>query len=405
MNSFVKRLLTVLGALFLLIYVGYQGYQVLYSPIRTETVYSQSMYETVDTRGFTVRNETPVTQSATGYLFYSVENGGRVAKNGVIAHMYPSEADALAQQQLAALDEEIALLKSIQEQGKENRVNLDLIEKQLTQSVSSLVSKAHSASLDGLTALRSELLSLFNKQQIITGKVQNFDERLAQLTAQRGTLAGSFKAATGQVKSPVAGYFVGGLDGYENTLDFNKVETFTTEDVANALNAQPAAVPGGAVGKIVGDYEWYIVCNVPATYVSSFGRASLTVRLPFVSDEEIPVKVAACNRDRNGQMAVVFRCENMSKELSSLRREDVQIQLVKHTGLRVPKEAIVTNEAFETGVYIRVGNTVVFRKIEQEYNADPTYSLCSLVDKEGYLKLYDDVILGGKGLYDGKIIH
>ena len=56
-------------------------------------------------------------------------------------------------------------------------------------------------------------------------------------------------------------------------------------------------------------------------------------------------------------------------------------------------------------MYIRVGNTVVFRKIEQEYNADPTYSLCRQVDKEGYLKLYDDVILGGKGLYDGKIIH
>ena len=71
MNAFVKRQLTVLGALFLLVYVGYQGYQVLYSPIRTETVYSQSMYETVDTRGFTVRNETPITGSASGYLFYS----------------------------------------------------------------------------------------------------------------------------------------------------------------------------------------------------------------------------------------------------------------------------------------------------------------------------------------------
>lgn len=51
-----------------------------------------------------------------------------MAKNGTIAQIYPSEADALAQQQLAALDTEIALLKSIQEQGTENRANLDLIE-------------------------------------------------------------------------------------------------------------------------------------------------------------------------------------------------------------------------------------------------------------------------------------
>jgi len=73
MNAFVKRLLTVLGALFLLVYVVYQGYQVLYSPIRTETVYSQSMYETVDTRGFTVRNETPITGSASGGLTIALE--------------------------------------------------------------------------------------------------------------------------------------------------------------------------------------------------------------------------------------------------------------------------------------------------------------------------------------------
>lgn len=109
----------------------------------------------------------------------------------------------------------------------------------------------------------------------------------------------------------------------------------------------------------------------PATYVSSFGKgASLTIRLPFVSDEEIPVKVAACNRDLQWADGRNFPRENMSKELSSLRMEDVQIQLVKHTGLRVPKEAIVTNEAFETGVYIRVGNTVVFRKIDR--NTTPT---------------------------------
>lgn len=88
-----------------------------------------------------------------------------------------------------------------------------------------------------------------------------------------------------------------------------------------------------------------------------------------------------------------------------MRIESVQIQLVEHTGLRVPKEAIVTNDAFETGVYVRVGNTVVFRKIEQEYNEAASYSICKVVDEDGYLKLYDDIILDGKGLYNGKIIH
>lgn len=405
MNAFAKRLLTVLGGLFLLAYVGYQAYQMLYTPIHTETVYSATMYETYDTTGITIRNETTLPGSPSGYLFYTAEDGSRVAKDGTIAQIYPSQADAQAQQQLDALDEEIALLKSIQEQGTENRVNLDLITKQLSQTVDALVQQAHSSSLAGVADLRSEMLSLLNKQQVITGKTENFNDRITQLTEQRNALDGSFKKSTGTVSSPVAGYFVASLDGYEGALPFDDVTELTTEQIQGFLDMQVTPPSDEKVGKVVSDYEWYFACNVPITYMSQLSvGASLTVRFPFVSDEEIPVTVAANNRDRNGQMAVVFRCSNMSKELSSMRVEQVQIQLVEHTGLRVPKEAIVTDEAFQTGVYVRVGNTVAFRKIEQEHNDDPTYSICKEIDESGYLRLYDDVILGGKGLYDGKII-
>lgn len=405
MNAFVKRLLTVLGALFLLVYAGYQGYQALYSPIRTETVVEHSLYETVDTTGFTIRNETLIPLDTTGHLFYTVANGSRVAKGGDIAEVYPTESDALSQQKLDSLDAEIALLQSIQEQGKNSRVNLDLINKQLSQAVDALVLDAHDASLTQLPTLRTELLSLLNKQQIITGKVQNFSERIAALQQERSALASSFQKSTGSVKSPVAGYFVSSADGYENAVEFDKVTDLTPDDLNALLESQPKAGTEAYMGKVVADYEWYFACNVPDTYISMLSEgASLSIRLPFVSESEIPVKVAACNRDRNGRIAVIFRCESMSEELSSIRIEQVQILLVKHTGLRVPKEAIVTNDAYETGVYVRVGNMVAFRKIEQEYNEAATYSICKEIDEDGYLKLYDDVILGGKGLYDGKII-
>lgn len=406
MNSFLKRLLTVLGALFLLAYVIFQAYQVLYSPIQTETVYMASMYETVETTGIAIRNETLVTQKVDGYMFYTAQNGTRVANGGTIAEIYPTEQDALAQQELDTLDEQIALLEDIQAQGTSNRSSLDLINRQLEQTIADLVQETQEAAFANLDSLHTDLLSLLNKQQVVTGKIENFNDRLADLQTQRTQLAGSFQAATGTVSSPVAGYFVADVDGYENKLDFDTVTSLTTEDIQNILD-EPAPTPDttDTVGKVVGDYEWYFACNVPVSYISLLSvGTTLTIRLPFVSESEVPVTVAACNRDRNQQIAVVFRCENMSEELSSMRIEPVQIQLVEHTGLRVPKEAIVTNEAYETGVYVRVGNMVAFRKIEQEYNEAATYSICKVIEEDGYLKLYDDVILGGKGLYDGKII-
>ena len=103
-------------------------------------------------------------------------------------------------------------------------------------------------------------------------------------------------------------------------------------------------------------------------------------------------------------MAVVFRCAYMSQALSTIRREDVQIQLVRHTGLRVPKRAIVIGEDMQAGVYVLSGNMVRFRKIEQQFSEPADYVICTQTDEAGYLHLYDDVIVEGKGLYDGKII-
>lgn len=139
MDSFVKRLVTVLTALFLLIYVGFQAYQIMNTTIEVETVGSYKVYDTVDVEGITIRNETVITQKVNGYTFYTTEDGGRVAKDGAIAHIFPSESDARMQQLLDQLDREIADLKSIHDQGTSNRANLSSINKQLNETWLSLI--------------------------------------------------------------------------------------------------------------------------------------------------------------------------------------------------------------------------------------------------------------------------
>ena len=131
---------------------------------------------------------------------------------------------------------------------------------------------------------------------------------------------------------------------------------------------------------------------------------SLYVRLPFVTDEEIPVTVVGCNRDAEGNLAVIFECVNMSEALSSIRHESMEILLVKHKGLRVPKRAITTDAEQHIGVYIRAGDVVRFRRIEQEYGDAADYVICKENGQSGYLRLYDDVITEGSNLYDGKLI-
>lgn len=227
MDTFLKRLITVLVSLFLLVYVGFQAYQILNTTIEVETVGSYKVYETIETKGVAIRNETVVSQGADGYLFYTTENGGRVAKDGTIARVFPSENDAFSQQQLDLLDEEIETLRAINAQGTSNRANLSGINKQLNRAWLSAVEGAQSPSFLNMPELRADLLALLNRQQITIGRVENFNDRLAALTSARDTLAGSFSKSTSEIRSPIAGYFVSRIDGYEASLTADKAADLT----------------------------------------------------------------------------------------------------------------------------------------------------------------------------------
>lgn len=405
MNNVLKRVATIVAALALLVYVGYQGYQMFFSSIQTETVYAYSEYKTVDTQGLVIRSETPVTGGQTnGYIYYSVTNGERVAKGGKIAAVYKSEEDAWAYRQLQQLDAEIDDLKTIDAQGTENRVNLELINKQMSYQMSNLIKAAHSPRMGDLREAHTELLSLMNKQQITTGKVSGFSDYIAALQKERNSLSSSHAGAQSAISSPVAGYFVSEVDGYEETLPYDKVTSMQVDDIRKALTEKPSVDKEKYLGKVVGDYEWYMTCVVPESdAVHLRTGTSLTVVMPFVTDEAIPMEVVAANTDKKGSVAVIFKCAQMSEVLSSVRSETVQIQIERYEGLRVPKNALVFDKDNEAGVYVRVGNTATFRKVDILYSA-AEYSICKNSSEPGSLKLYDDIIVGGKGLYDGKII-
>lgn len=405
MDSFVKRLVTVLVALFLLIYVGFQAYQIMNTTIEVETVNSYKVYDTVDVEGITVRNETVISETVDGYIFYTTEDGGRVAKDGPIAHIFPSESDALMQQRLDQLDSEIADLKSINDQGTSNRANLSSINKQLNETWLSMIRAAQESSYTQLQDIQSRMLSLLNKQQITIGKVESFSDQLEALNQERDALADSFTKSTSQISSPVAGYFVSQADGYESILTVEDVLDLTPEEIENAMSTPPP-VPENSVGKVVGDYEWYMACVVSVEQAAEMKQgAQLTLKLPFVTNQTIPVEVMSTNRNKEGQVAVIFKCANMSRELSSIRQEQVQIQIKEYSGLRVPDAALQFNDQQETGVFVRVGNALTFKKVKVLYHSEhDRYSICEITDEDGYLQLYDSIVVGGKNLYDGKII-
>ena len=365
---------------------------------------THSVYDSIEVEGLIYRSETLISSSKNGQPYFTVENGTRVAKGGTIASVYKDIASGRIKQEIEAIDQQINVFKSISADAESNRLALDNINDQTKDSIYHLIYSTDSGSFSNVESSHFELLSLLSKKQLSTGKSSDFSEKIQELESQKAKLEKQYKSPNSTIEAPVAGYFVDNVDGFEKKLKTEQLAKLSVGDINDFMKLE-AKVDEGYCGKIVSGYEWYVACVLPDRYYNALGVGkSLSLRLSFVLDEAIPATVYACNKDNNGNLAVVFRCDYMSEELSSIRKESVEIQMVEYTGLKVPKRAIVIDENQQAGVYVKSGNVVMFRKIEQIYSEPADYVICKPMTDSEYLRLYDDIIVGGKDLYDGKIV-
>lgn len=405
MNPIVKRILIIAAAALLLVYIGFQGYKIVVSPLDTETVQQVTAYRTLETQGVVFRDETIITDKPSGYLFYSIENGSRVSRNGKIADVFTTSEDALAQQKLDQLDTEIESLSSINAQGTSNRANMKAITQQIQDTWLAVTQAAQGTTFTEMGDLHSRLQTLLNKEQITLGRVDSYDARIAEMKEQRKQLANSFQPATGKVMSPVAGYFVSKLDGFEGLVSTADAASLGVGEVEKLLSHKPSAGSEG-IGKVVGDYEWYLACVVPLEEASEIKMGALMeVRMPFVSSDVNTMQVIAINKDPSGKAAIVLKCTNMNRELSTVRVEQIELRLKRYEGMRIPDHAIYFNDAREQGVYVQVGNVLQFRRIRVLYHdTREEFTVCEIVDEKGYVQLYDKMVVKGEELYDGKLV-
>ena len=405
MNNVLKRVLLFAAALFLLAYVGFHVYNGFAKDIATVTVERATAYQTVDTTGLVFRNETVIETGAQGYFFYTVEDGNRVAKNGTIADVYPTMQDALRQQELNMLNAEIDTLVSINAQGTTNRANLSSINQQINETWLTASKAAAQGVFAQMKDYRSKLQALLNKKQLTVGKEANFEARINQLKAKRDELSDSFAKATDTVLSPVAGYFISNVDGFEQLLTTKQITNLSVDELQQYLSTDPTP-KGENIGKVVGDYEWYLTCVVPLADTTFIKKGlTVTVCLPFVTDATIPATVEAVNKGKGDMAAVVLRCTHMSSALSSIRKEQVELRITAYDGLYIPDSAVHFDGNQNAGVFVQKGNVLSFRRIHVLYHdEEERFSVSKITDDASYVQLYDKIVTEGEDLYDGKLV-
>ena len=414
--------LALVAVIFLFITTNFLGSNM----IVTETAYRATAYDVVKTTAIVARDEEYIKSSSNGIMVYDVSDGDKVIAGGSIATVYKNESDVVNMKRISELDDRISYLETLNASAKGSAVGLDTVNSQLNEELITLISMINSRSFEYISDAEDELMTSVNRKQLITGEQKRFDEKIEELKAERATLAASTGSPAGAVTTVSSGYFVSSVDGYEDRIDINSLDTLYYSDYQKIT---PADIdPSAYVGKMIKGVNWYLVCPVTideATNISH-NSESVSVRMPYALSEEIPAKVVCVNNLKDEDKAIVIlRCSYMSEALSKIRKESVEIVVSSFEGLKVSKSAIHDAELTRTvkdesgaektetktvqGVYVEYGNELRFRQIVIEYSGDD-YVICqespdpSLLFKGTTVTLYDRVVTEGGDLYDGKLI-
>lgn len=426
-NTVVKRIFSFVLTALVLAYVGYLFYSSNFTLSKTEIVYSITVEDTIDTIGIAVRDETVITDKGSGVISYAIDDGDKVNNGGIVARFYDFTQQTADMHEINRLNAEIEELEKLNRTAANLTTDIDAINKQINTGISDLMIKFNKGDYSNARS-NGNLLYYINERLLVTGEIKNLNKRIKALKKQKSELESQNSASSDAVYAPVSGYFLSNVDGFENTVKFDEVESVDPKAFDKLKNTPTES--SSSIGKLMESTDWYILCKISskdALKISESGKKQFKLYIPFAVSGYLPVSLYAVNQpDKTGDAVIVLRCNRVNEETVAVRKETVQLAIYEYSGLRVSKKALHDATLTKTienkdgsktevsekvqGVYVQHGNELVFKQVVIIYSGTD-YVICDPEPKEDLLfngetiDLYDEIVVEGTDLYDGKIIN
>lgn len=403
-------------------YFGIQALRYFADPLATTAAYTYQVDRSVSLSGYVVREEL-VLEDSDGLLRLQRTEGERVSAGGTVAVVYADQASLDRQTELDTLEARLEQLEFAQEAAEGAEVALKL-DNQIIQSILDLRGSLAADRLDKAESYGDTLRSLVLKRDYTYSETEDLSAQITELKSQISTLRTQAASSTRRITAPEAGLYSAVVDGYEQVLTPEVLETLTPSTLT-AIQADESLQTD--VGKLILGDNWYyaaVVSQADAQTLSE-GR-SMHLRFSKGVEQDLSVTVSHISEAENGRVVVVLKGNTYLPELTLLRQQSAEVILGSLEGIRVPREALRAEETSvdengelvtteQTGVYCLVGMEARFKPVEVLYSGDGFALVRSAYDtaagdltssqEVARLRDGDQVIVTGRDLYDGKVLN
>lgn len=382
-------------------YVVIQCFVIFHQSYKTETAISYTMADSVTLDGVVAFDSVSVEGS--GNLGYLVQDGERVSNGTVLAECYTDDSQGLLRERLDRLSRTIDLLSKSQ---NSTGSDLSVLTNQTRQALYNLLDKLDTAEYSGITDAEDDFLLAQNRLQVSTGQTGDFSQTIAALQVEYDEINAQLGALQ-TITATTNGYFSSTEAAPAIVTDKQALDDATPTALQQMLADGFPAADTNRAGQIATGFSWrfYAVCDLD-TAARFDGVTSVKISVPGKQNTPLAATVVEVTTDEdNGVAKLVFECQTINAEILSFGQETAQIDIKTYEGIRISKEALHIVGG-NRGVYVKYGNLQRFLKITILYE-DENYILIpadGAIGTDNEVRLYDEVIVQGTNLQDGKLL-
>lgn len=398
------RFVFILFFIFVLIVAVYQVYFHMYVSASTEYTTVVECEDTVSVKGYFLRDEEIIKSENSKYMDITVESGDRVSRNGVIANVYSTEDSAKIQSQIRELQDRINEIKNVISSAAGYNTGSEY-SNEIRRDALSISDKVTKGEISSAFKAASDFTSNVIKSKISKGEITDYSGKLTELEAQMNELKSKSSAVASYVTVPSSGYYVNKADGLEGELNIASANEISPEIFSAIENkcSSAQAYSENYIGKLVSGTEWRVCFKTDSDKFERIKAGeAVYIRIPSVIDSKIKCTVDEIAKS-DGFTYVVLSSNVISGDILLQRSCEIDVIISTYRGLRIDKNAIRKVEDSE-GVYVRNNGILKYRKVEILYIGSTFAVVKYDVQNSNGLQAYDEVVIKGSDLYDGKVV-
>ncbi|MBR1762979.1 MAG: hypothetical protein IJ731_06400 [Eubacterium sp.] len=395
----------IIAVVLVFAYIFYECYSVMHIDFETETALLSTVYEKIDASALIVRDEHVIPANENKVTVPCLSDGDKINVGGNVAMTFSSSKSAESYSKYLETEKALKYYENLESQTVGQAASVESINYEIDDDINSFVRSVSDKNSENAVLASSKLNDSILRRQMIIGENIDLLSIIQDLRKQMQSYSSSKPDSF--IKTDESGVFSSYTDGFEQLVDYSKIEDMSIDEINSALKKikKGEESSSGNLGKLVTSYAWYFVCVVDSNQVLNLENGQkVQVALKDNDGDVLTVQIVDGAEPEVGekQTALIMKSSTMNSRIASLRCEDIEIRTASHEGVKLPASALHV-EGDKKGVYALISSQVKFREAKVIYS-DNDYVLLSYdPDSKNGIRLYDQIITQGKELEDGKV--